>query len=604
MILLVASLHAQELDVVVDPEGVRLDVRSSAEDLSWCQQERALFTWDGGWCEAVPPGCPGMVARCAAPPTDSWWDRLLDQLDAWRDPDEPPPVDLHLPDPRQAIVVLFVAVVVVALAWVILALRRRPAAPAPAGEAAEPGFEAPSVQDAGDGPFAVADAAARAGRFEEALMLLRGLAIEALVRRGVVRQDPSRTDREVDAWIRDRPEREPWRVVMLAVERVRYARRPGDAALFDRVRDATVRLLGMALLLLWAAPAHAGPTSHDLLVHFADDRLVEDLGSGAPIEPGALVVLPDGLAADGDPDALLEAVQGGAFLLVVSARDDAGGALQPYLPTERLSAGVVEPTGWYSAPGAGPVRTPLVTVGGLWAVPTLPDALVLAKAGERPVAVATPVGAGLIVVVGIPSFLEDASLLHEANHGFVEAIAQWADPTVVVMPLEDEAPSAVAIFQRAGLGPFLLHGLLLVLVAAWWRGRPFATPIEPVAARRRDFTAHVQAVARLNRHAGAVRRASAALSAWTLHRLRARLRLDGASLVRVVAARTGLAEPVVANALTDAERCAADPDGAANPDELPLLETLWQISTRTLPSRTSPPSPSASDGSKPPSTGS
>ena len=188
MILLVAAVCAQE-PVFVDASGYEPIVSGLAEDAAWCQNERALFASDGAWCEEVPPGCPGMRARCAATPGDSWWERLLEWLAEWRakTPEATEPL-FTLPDLRGLLIGLFAAVAALGVVLVLRGLLRGTLrAPDPAPQVVRGTVAGP---DGGPLPLAEADAAAMAGRFEEALMLLRALAIRALADRGVVRDDP------------------------------------------------------------------------------------------------------------------------------------------------------------------------------------------------------------------------------------------------------------------------------------------------------------------------------------------------------------------------------------------------------------------------------
>jgi hypothetical protein len=126
----------------------------------------------------------------------------------------------------------------------------------------------------------------------------------------------------------------------------------------------------------------------------------------------------------------------------------------------------------------------------------------------------------------------------------------------------------------------LLQGFVLVLVAAWWRGRSFAPPLDPPGAERRDYTEHLRAAAVLYRENHGARAVLGHYAAWILARLRDRTRTEDDGLAAAVAVRAELDEARVAEVLARARAAAADPWAPPEPDDLTLQEDLWQISDR------------------------
>lgn len=555
-----------------------------ATDAGWCTEEHRLFDDDGAWCSAVPADCPGMAARCAEPDdtdTPSWWDRFLDWLRSFRADPPPAPELPALPD-FSTVGAVIVAILAVVAAVVALLRWRRPDEPTPATATAS--TSAPGRSDGGpDDPLRDADAAAAAGRYEEALMLLRAVAFRTLVARGAVRADDSATDREHLRFLGRRAEAEPWRTLVQAVERVRYARLAGDASVYARARAAAARLVVVtaALFCCVVLPAWAGARDQTYIRSWLSQRWsATERDDSVTFAQDDVWVVPDGA---GDPDLdekIRDALRSGATVIVVLPKVDEDDPLTTWAPK---SFDAVDGT---VVAEAGLAQAPLVSPGMRLAVPFPVPEGVLARADGVPVIVGTPVDQGYLVVVGVLDAFDDAALLHPENLGYWETLLdRLVPPRVFVEPEAPVDTSSLAVFRRAGLGGFLLQGLVLVALVAWHGGRPFAAPRDPVPERRRDFVAHIRAVASVYRRAAAERRMVAADAAWTVHRLRHRLRAEPGSLAGILAARTGLPEARVGAALRWAERVGAHPDDPPAADDALLQATLREVAAAALPDR-------------------
>lgn len=161
---------------------------------------------------------------------------------------------------------LLAAFVLLAVAsWLLarLGLRRRPEVQAPVlgGEVGELAAEDPAAPASPAARLlAAARAAADEGRAEEAIVLARAASLRQLADDGRVALHRSRTDREYLADLRrDRETAGAWRVVLRAVEQVRWARNPVRSEDVERALGAAAQLvrLGLVALLAWSPAAEA-----------------------------------------------------------------------------------------------------------------------------------------------------------------------------------------------------------------------------------------------------------------------------------------------------------------------------------------------------------
>jgi hypothetical protein len=132
------------------------------------------------------------------------------------------------------------------------------------------------------------------------------------------------------------------------------------------------------------------------------------------------------------------------------------------------------------------------------------------------------------------------------------------------------APWAPLVSAR--LAPFVLHLLLLWAVVGAWRGIPLAPLRDPPEAGRRDFTEHLDALARHWASRGATRYAASRVAALALER-------HGARGLAARARSAGYDAEASAALTARAEALVAAPEGPDGPDDLPTLEALWALST-------------------------
>jgi hypothetical protein len=195
------------------------------------------------------------------------------------------------------------------------------------------------------------------------------------------------------------------------------------------------------------------------------------------------------------------------------------------------------------------------------------------ECGDRPYLTTQDFGEGRVLNLPDDQFLSNASLLVADNawvlftllaekEGEVELIDRFTG-TAAATPLQ-----AVA---RGKLTPLVAQLLLLLAVAALWRGVAFGTLRDPAALSRRSFAEHVRAVGQAYAKARATRLVLANYGGWALERLRERTQPGhGASLealAQAVAARTGRSETDVRSVLDRVRIALDDPHPTA---------TSWQ----------------------------
>jgi hypothetical protein len=131
---------------------------------------------------------------------------------------------------------------------------------------------------------------------------------------------------------------------------------------------------------------------------------------------------------------------------------------------------------------------------------------------------------------------------------------------------------------HAQLTPFLAQAVLVLLIAALWRGYPFGRPRTPKLSSRRAFIEHVRALGHAYGDARASRFALAAYAAWALDHLRERTgaaRDTGVSgLAASVAKRLGREEKAVLHVFVAAELARREPFEADQPEDLFVLRRL------------------------------
>ncbi|GDX82127.1 hypothetical protein LBMAG42_39380 [Deltaproteobacteria bacterium] len=578
----------------------------------WCAEdaELRLSAADAGWCEHVPPACPGLKRACAelnarAERPSGGCNEATD-----RKPEEPP-VKVERPAAIPAAAELPAAVgqglgwglLGLALVMVILGLLRRRGEDAGddavATAIAESGQLPPQIGAAPEGGdwLLAARRAAEAGRIAEALLLARGAVVAALEARGALAPDPGRTDRELVRGFGSEPGTQAGlRVLVTAIERVRYAGGRVDRETVDRALTAAARIVAgsaVVLIALCSSIARAEPSDRELLAPLLTSHGLV-VTSGTTLQPtgGALVWEPDAWTTQEEMDQAIEAARAGDTVFVFG----------------RAAAAMLEGVGVRDGGAAHvPLRgEPGMSRRDLWPELHLPkgarqlegegSALLRDAAGE-PVAVELLFDdVGVFVVVADDHLLDDASLLHNENVDTLLGILALPEgSSVVIVSPAISAPTAQDQVIQAGFGVAVVQILLLWGLWSWSRGRRFAGRLGLVEATPRDFTAHLHAVARFYRVSRSSHVGFAAVSQRALAQLRRITATDDAALATAIAARLGEDAHFLQNLLDRAHAAAADPNGPSTDDEPWLTETLWNLVLRLQSHTTSPNSQRSSE---------
>jgi hypothetical protein len=573
---------AFEGDAEAHPEGIPPEPSWSplANAPRWCERPPRLDWRDAEWCDRVPPNCEGLTKACDRHVPEA---RSAGSEGSLRSSMRPPTVDLSTCAGGGGYVILglLLGLVVMAVASWLFGPKDATDAPVETGGGADaPVGAAVRVARSEDELLVAARQAVEGGRFAEALLLVRAAIVRALERSGTLPADPGRTDRETVRALAAEPGlAADVKVVASALERQRYAALPIDRRTMDAVLDAGRRVLtkvGVLVVLFGVSIAQAGPADHDRLVAWLEQHDVTVEETTEFPEDGDIVVWMPDAWWDGEGAARARhSARLGAIVIVV------GDATALALFDEDVG-------GW--SPAALPVRpdptlaegTPL-DVPAAWKAGAAPGRVLFVDMDGAPVGVELPIGeaGGALRLVGIPNLLDDAALLSAGNAAGLGALFDESrDRHVTVVRLEDGAANPLRMVLAAGLGPALAQLLVLWLVWAWARGRRFAAPVPAPDEARRDFRAHLDAVAALYRGVGASRAGLAAVASRTLHVLRERTRANEAGLTEAVAARTGEPPERVADLVRRA-RAAADPNAPAGDADLDLQEELWKLAERT-----------------------
>lgn len=316
------------------------------------------------------------------------------------------------------------------------------------------------------------------------------------------------------------------------------------------------------MMLLLCQLALAGPEDHLLIDAFLAARELTP-------STGADVVL---IAADRDPvggwNAAIDAAAHGRRAVVVIGAEVAdmlppGAVATPArgLLVDRSGAPLVAPWGACTIQGGT----------GAWAT----------DGDGKPLITVVQTGwESAVVVVCIPHLLDDASLLHPVNAHLVEELLGDLDPRHGVRFVDAGSPSgddAYAALKAVGLLPFMLHLSAWFCVAGLAWGRSFAAPRDPVTTQRRDFAAHLAAVAALYRRVQASRHVAGAYAAWQLARVRTRHGVGTDAAIAATIARKRGQDPAVVEAALAAARSAATIDALDATTLPPFCEAVWKI---------------------------
>jgi hypothetical protein len=597
------------------------------ESFRFCHDVEADDPASHRYCEllehAPPDACPGLREACArgdtdaaTGPPDSGCNEGQEGGATSSTPEAPTPPEPAYEPPSigaadalvQVVrwtVALLVALALVGLLWfvgrsLLRLLRRDRAVAAPVDVAPAEVVVLPAPDALPEAPAAdLLEAARRAldqGQAAEAVLFARGAALRALGDAGELRLHRSRTDREyVRAMRRDRERQGRLRLIVRAVEAVRWG---GEPLGLDRAREAVQAALGLAtallvgMLLLSPRSAVAGEYDADgraaLVGVFAawDYEASWRLRSIRSIDHDVDVLVLDADAValeDADANVLREWVEGGGVLVL-------GGELQslPELGSRSFEVGVTAVSVARDARDQG-LAAPVWSGGPRWLwrdARGVPLVLAHPDGGQPGVVVQTlTLGQGGVLAIADPRVLDNGSLVVPENVSFVGGAPRVASylgafvldprPTLEVANFAggSGADNPLASLSNARLLPLVAQLLLLLAVAALWRGWPFAPLRDPPSQGRLAFAEHARALGHRYFRVGATRHVAAAHADLWLRRL-------GPLALRAAAERHGL-DSLQANQLVERlQALADDPDGPDEPVDIKIVEELWRI-TRT-----------------------
>jgi hypothetical protein len=584
------------------------EVPIGPESPPWCTVPGRLGEGDRRWCAVAPPECPGFVEACKALEARDVEQRgCAGESERKGKPADAKPATKTPGRASPSLPALAPAAwegglsgcgwgfLGVVLVLVVFALLRRvdggadaeaeaePAAPAAAG-----GAGPPIVPEGGDWLHA-ARAAAAAGRFAEALVLARTAAVASLEARGRLDPDPGRTDREVVRSLgADPATRDELRVVVGALERVRYAGGEVDRGTVDRALGAAAAIVarvGAAVVVLLCGAVLASPSAgasandRELLRGFLQANGLSTFEADH-LDPDAGVQLwfPGAAWTPEEIALAVDAAQRGATVLVVgssvvSGMDGVGlHAPVPCVGAVKPVEGLGGQTGWPMLRLPDPAGTCARPQGGV--------SLLFDEAGGS-AGTEFSIGAGYLVVISATSLFEDASLLHPQNRRAVLALLALKEGSAVTIVTPHLVPpTAAQSILRAGFAlPFVQLALIWALWA-WSGGRAFAPRRPWVEATRRDFREHLVAVSRFYRASGSSEAGFIAVSRRALARLERLTGERGEALAPAVARLTG-ASPDFVDRLLRRAREAVERPGADTSEHLYLVEALWKLVQQT-----------------------
>jgi hypothetical protein len=576
--------------------ALEAEVTQVADELPFCRDGRGFTDRDARrFCHLAPElkRCPGLRARCAnlgleqaKPPSDAG-SRAA-----------PGATGLRVANPfGPVLLILLAAVLIGALVALLLraGLRWRgrsappevPPVPEPQGATVAP-TRAP-VRRRADW-LAEAEAHLAAGRFEEAVLTFERGLLAHLEQRELIRLHPSLTNEDYLRALKKKAEvQREVRAVFRSLERFEFGGEPKSANNVRGLRDAVRRVLAVTALLLAALsgagcdPAEGTPPASledtSPAGFSALQSLLERRGAFVTAvrskdwdaaEAAVIVVTAKSVSPEHQKH-LLEFVRGGGLLVlpVTSAQD---------LATELAVA-----TGETCGPMAEASGTR--TLATSWSA-----AVVIPEERSRRVA-RCPSGSVFIawvreqqggtLVFADRDWLSNASLLAADNAATL--ISELGELDEVSVYVVDDfsgvgASNPAESMAHARLTPFLAQAVLVLLIAALWRGYPFGRPRTPKQSSRRAFIEHVRALGHAYGDARASRFALATYAAWALDHLRERTgatRDTGISgLAASVAKRLGREEKAVLHVFVAAELTRREPFEADQPEDLFVLRRL------------------------------
>lgn len=498
---------------------------------------------------------------------------------------------------------LIVAVVFIARA-IVNALKNpspeeaEPVAPSPTTEAVPEAV----LEELGtnvDRLWSAAQTAAQNGDYSAALTLGHRALLAQLHHGGRIKFHRSRTNGDYLRDLRRDPElRRDLRPLVHSVEEVQFGGRPAGDERWRRYAEAARNLMSRVvplLLVFGLGLSQLGcgddPASGDLRwenspqgtrafkelaapsgisVNYRQARLAElqaDQADGQA--PDALILLRGASPTADEWKQLLAYARGGGTLIVAHGGDvPSGVGLRPTWrrgPPTEITHGLYE------------VGTMQVASASTVAMDDFNTDSVLFYTGEDAYGAYIPRGTGKVIVLGDDWLFTNIGMLTADNaRGVVTLLNELGVNSIQLLDgfYWMGVDSPMDVLTRSELTPFVLHGLLLLLVIALWRGVHFGRPHDARIHSRRAFSEHVEALGLQYAKIREPHHALTVYSAWALDRLGGRS--GHADLARHVAASTDLDVQTVRNILSRA-RAAADgkgPTGEAAQTTLTALANL------------------------------
>lgn len=590
------------------------------EQFAFCHDADAADPATQQYCpllDQVPEDvCPGLREACAAPVEPKPETGCNDSGSESSGADVQPPPDQGYDPPTMVageavvqvirwtvallVALALVAVVLVVVRTLMQLVGRDRAVPALEEPASTTLLDLPAADAVPEAPSGdLLDAAHRAleaGRTSDAVLFARGAALRALGDQGQLRLHRSRTDREyVRSLRRDKERQGRLRLIVRAVEAVRWGGRPVAAEAAKQAVDAASGIVAVVLVLLGTLVTGEARAveQHELLGRAGLVEVYEAWGFEASWRlrtvrtvdetVNVLVVDADRLALeDEDVVALRHWVgRGGVLLLAgdapgfpelgVRERVDADAAVA--VSRRARDAGLGAPL-WVGGPSAvwREARGQPLVLGR--------DPTGASEAGT--VVQLVPLGLGVVLGVSDGRLLDNGSLIAPGNVSFLGGLP-WVGSALADVPLVEDAtleiadvagaPGAqnpVASLSNARLLPLVVQVLVLLAIAALWRGWPFAPLRDPPSEGRLAFAEHARALGHRFFRAGATRHVASAHADLWLRRL-------GPVALQAAAERHGL-DAADARALVDRlQRLADDPDGPDQAVDIKIVEELWRI---------------------------
>jgi hypothetical protein len=270
------------------------------------------------------------------------------------------------------------------------------------------------------------------------------------------------------------------------------------------------------LVVLHASPAAAGPSSYSRMSWGAKAfyLLLEDLGYRTsrienPDEPGQsdmLVVL--GAIPEAQEESILRWVRAGHLALFALPLYDEEGLCEKVklgsMVIKRKSRLVFSSKTAEKPPPSGAIHADLRVRASSCAMKVPEGGRALALQDDDAVAMELTVGQGKLLVLAHDDLLVNANLNRD---DMVVLVRRWmfnnAPARGRVAFLEKRGGGGTGLIRmlsNAGLGAFLLHALIWLLLLYWSKGPRFGDPTPVFAETRREFSQHARALGHLYQH--------------------------------------------------------------------------------------------------------